>query len=30
VKRKIAFKDDSKYMDERTIYIENIPKIVDH
>ena len=29
VKRKIPFNFDPKYMDERTIYIENIPKMVD-
>lgn len=29
VKRKIAFVDNSQFMDERTIYVENIPSLVD-
>ncbi|CAD8165364.1 unnamed protein product [Paramecium pentaurelia] len=29
VKRKIPFVDNSHFMDERTIYVENIPRVVD-
>lgn len=29
VKRKIPFTDNSNFMDERTIYVENIPRVVD-
>ena len=29
VKSKLPCVDNSQYMDERTIYVENIPRIVD-